>query len=74
MKTVFADLIIDAAGINSIDITAAERLEKDFPTTHTLFKKMCENEKDEKHCLNEMVEDHMMDWYEGMMNRVKRWK
>ena len=53
--------------------SASERLEKDFPATHQLFKSMCSKEKDERHCLNEMVEDHMMDWYEGMMNRIKRW-
>ena len=52
---------------------AKERLEKDFPTTHALFKKMCSDEKSAGHCLDEMVEEHMMDWYEGMMNRVKRW-
>ena len=52
---------------------ANERLEKDFPTTYTMFKKLCDDEKAEGHCLNVMVEEHMMDWYEGMMNRVKRW-
>lgn len=53
--------------------SAKDRLEKDFPTTHNMFKKLCDENKDEGHCLNEMVEEHMMDWYEGMMNRIKRW-
>lgn len=52
---------------------AKERLEKDFPVTHQHFKTLCEDNKNEKYCLNEMVEEHMMDWYEGMMNRIKRW-
>lgn len=53
--------------------SAKERLENDFPTTYNHFKKLCEDEKSGHHCLNEMVEEHMMDWYEGMMNRAKRW-
>ena len=53
--------------------SAEERLTKDFPTTHAHFKQVCEDEKHEKACLNEMVEEHMMDWYEGMLNRIKRW-
>lgn len=53
--------------------SAKERLENDFPTTHTHFIKMCEDEKQGNHCLDEMVEEHMMDWYEGMMSRIKRW-
>lgn len=54
--------------------SAKERLENDFPITYKHFKAMCEDGKHEKYCLNEMVEDHIMDWYEGMMNRVKRWE
>lgn len=54
--------------------SAEERLTKDFPVTHEHFVKMCSSEKEGKHCLNEMVEEHMMDWYEGMMNRIKRWE
>lgn len=53
---------------------AEERLEKDFPATHALFKQKCSEEKAEGHCLNDMVEEHMLDWYEGMMNRIKRLK
>lgn len=53
--------------------SAKERLEKDFPTTQEHFKELCEDEKSGKMCLNELVEDHIMDWYEGMMNRIKRW-
>ena len=53
--------------------SAKVRLETDFPTTYAHFKKLC-TDKDISHCgLNEMVEEHMMDWYEGMMNRIKRW-
>ena len=53
--------------------SAKERLEEDFPKTYEHFKTLCEDEKTGKHCLEEMVEEHMMDWYEGMTNRVKRW-
>lgn len=53
--------------------SAKARLDTDFPTTYAHFKKLCE-EKDATHCgLSEMVEEHMMDWYEGMLNRIKRW-
>lgn len=51
--------------------SAKDRLENDFPVTHTHFMKLCE--KDNDHCIDEMVEEHMMDWYEGMCNRIKRW-
>ena len=51
--------------------SAKERLEKDFPNTWTHFKEIC-SEKDA--CLNEMVEDHILDWYEGMLSRIKRWQ
>ena len=53
--------------------SASERLEKDFPATHQHFKALCDKEKNEHYCLNEMVEEHIMDWYDGMMNRIKRW-
>ncbi len=53
--------------------SAKVRLEDDFPTTHQHFVKLCMSVKESKHCLDEMVEDHIMDWYDGMMNRVKRW-
>lgn len=53
--------------------SAKVRLESDFPTTYAHFKKMCEEKGDHKVCLNEMVEEHMMDWYDGMLNRIKRW-
>lgn len=53
--------------------SAKERLEDSFPKTHEHFKHICENEKGKDgKCLNEMVEEHMMDWYESMMNRIKR--
>lgn len=53
--------------------SAKTRLDTDFPTTHAHFNKLCEEDGKEKHCLNEMVEEHIMDWYEGMLNRIKRW-
>lgn len=53
--------------------SAKERLENDFPVTHQHFKRLCTNDKNEGHCLNDMVEEHIMDWYEGMINRIKRW-
>ena len=55
--------------------SAMERLEDDFPQTHQMFCGLCE--KDEEHkgkCMNGMVEEHMMDWYESMLNRLKRMK
>ena len=53
--------------------SAKARLETDFPETHQHFVKACAADKENKHCLSEMVEEHMMDWYDGMMNRIKRW-
>lgn len=53
--------------------SAKERLEKDFPTTHDLFNEMCSEDKHDPHCLNSMIEDHMLGWYDGMVNRIKRW-
>lgn len=53
--------------------SAKARLDTDFPTTYAHFKKLCDADED-AHCgLNEMVEEHMMDWYESMLNRIKRW-
>lgn len=53
--------------------SAKTRLETDFPMTHEYFKKTCAKDGKEMHCLPEMVEEHIMDWYEGMVNRIKRW-
>jgi hypothetical protein len=53
--------------------SAKDRLEDNFPKTYEHFKALCEKENGKGNtCLNEMVEEHMMDWYEGMLNRIKR--
>lgn len=55
--------------------SAKERLEESFPKTWEIFKKICSEDKGhEKLCLGEMVEEHILDWHEGMMNRIKRMK
>lgn len=53
--------------------SAKERLEETFPKTYEHFKHICEEErgKDGK-CLNEMVEEHMMEWHQNMLNRIKK--
>ncbi len=53
---------------------AKERLEDDFPKAHEMFKSLCEREKDEKHCMSEMVEDHIMEWHNSMLSRISRMK
>jgi hypothetical protein len=53
--------------------SAKERLEESFPKTYEMFKEKCEEHQGKgETCLNEMVEDHMMDWHEAMLNRIKR--
>lgn len=52
---------------------AKSRLEDNFPKTYEHFKELCEGEKDKgSTCLNEMVEEHMLDWHESMLNKIKR--
>ena len=53
--------------------SAKERLDTDFPKTYEHFKAACSAKNGGGECLNEMVEEHIMSWYEGMQNRIKRW-
>ena len=53
--------------------SAKTRLETDFPMTHAMFNKLCASDSKEGHCLSDMVEEHIMDWYEGMLSRIKHW-
>ena len=54
--------------------SAKVRLETDFPKTYEHFKVLCESSthKDGE-CMNSMVEEHMMDWYEHLLNKIKKW-
>ena len=52
---------------------AKERLEKDFVKTYELFEHTTEKEnKIDGECLHEMVEDHIMEWHEHLMHKLKK--
>lgn len=53
--------------------SAKMRLEQDFPTTYQHFKKVCEAEQAKDGiCVNEMVEEHMMEWEDQLCNKLKK--
>lgn len=53
---------------------AKSRVEVEFPKTFELFKNLCHSEKSDDHeCLSEMVEEHILEWHESLMSRIKKW-
>lgn len=54
-------------------VSAKERLEESFPKTHEHFKDLCEKaEKQSGICMDEVMQDHMMEWHAAMMTKVEK--
>ena len=52
--------------------SAEERLEVCFPKTLKIFYSVCEESKnDEGKCAKELVEEHLEDWHECLMHKLK---
>ena len=52
--------------------SAEERLEVCFPKTLKTFYSVCEESKnDEGKCAKELVEEHLEDWHECLMRKLK---
>ena len=52
--------------------SAEERLEVCFPKTLKIFYSVCEeSKKDEGKCAKELVEEHLEDWHECLMHKLK---
>lgn len=52
--------------------SAEERLEVSFPKTLKIFYSVCEESKnDEGKCAKELVEEHLEDWHECLMHKLK---
>ena len=53
--------------------SAKVRLDSDFPLSYEHFKKVCEvKQAKDGMCINEMLEEHMMEWYESLCAKVKK--
>lgn len=52
--------------------SAEERLEVCFPKTLKIFYSACEESKDDEgKCAKELVEEHLEDWHECLMHKLK---
>ena len=52
--------------------SAEERLEACLPKTLKIFYSVCEESKnDEGKCAKELVEEHLEDWHECLMHKLK---
>lgn len=53
--------------------SAKDRITNSFPQTMQLFNQVCEAEKSSGgNCLKESVEDHLIQWYEELEQKLKK--
>lgn len=51
--------------------SAKERIEESFPKTHEHFEKVCKETRGrDTVCMEDVVYDHMMDWYYGLKRKL----
>lgn len=53
--------------------SAKMRLEDSFPKTYELFKELCQEKTGrEAVCMDEVVHDHLMEWYHSLKTKIEK--
>lgn len=52
--------------------SAKNRLEDSYPDTKEIFEHLCKEDKENKYCMNELVDDQFREWHEELMGKLKK--